>query len=72
METYYGNGRNALDFHIAHRLGEVLPGGTTCVLPVKLEAGKSYAIWLNRAQHQNFQDEAGRKAVPYLLVFGTK
>ena len=49
-----------------------LPDGTTCILPVKLEAGKSYAVWLNSAQHQNFQDEAGRKAVPYLLVFGTK
>jgi RNA polymerase sigma-70 factor (ECF subfamily) len=44
----------------------------TCVLPVSLEAGKTYAIWINAAAAQNFQDGDGRKAVPYLLVFGTK
>ena len=49
-----------------------LAGGQICVLPVKLEAGKTYAIWLNSPQHQNFEDEDGRKAVPYLLVFATK
>ncbi len=49
-----------------------LADGQTCVLPVKLEAGKTYAIWVNSAPHQNFQDGDGRKAVPYLLVFSTK
>ena len=44
----------------------------TCVLPVKLEAGKTYAMWINAADHQNFRDADGRKAVPYLLVFSTK
>jgi RNA polymerase sigma-70 factor (ECF subfamily) len=44
----------------------------TCVLPVKLEAGKTYAIWVNSQKFGNFKDAGGRPAVPYLLVFKTK
>jgi RNA polymerase sigma-70 factor (ECF subfamily) len=44
----------------------------TCVLPVKLQTGKTYAIWLNSAKFGNFRDTDGRSAVPYLLVFQTK
>jgi RNA polymerase sigma-70 factor (ECF subfamily) len=44
----------------------------TCVLPVKLEAGKTYAIWLNSEKFGNFKDPDGHPAVPYLLVFQTK
>jgi len=44
----------------------------TCVLPVKLEPGKTYAVWLNSENFHNFKDAHGRSAVPYLLVFGTK
>ena len=44
----------------------------TCVLPVKLEPGKTYAIWVNSEKFDNFKDTGGRSAVPYLLVFKTK
>ena len=44
----------------------------TCVLPVKLEPGKTYAIWVNSEKHVSFKDPDGRSAVPYLLVFKTK
>lgn len=44
----------------------------TCILPVKLKAGKTYAIWLNSQKFHNFKDADGRAAVPYLLVFKTK
>jgi RNA polymerase sigma-70 factor (ECF subfamily) len=44
----------------------------TCVLPVKLEPGKTYAIWVNNEKFNNFKDTGGRSAVPYLLVFRTK
>jgi RNA polymerase sigma-70 factor (ECF subfamily) len=44
----------------------------TCVLPVKLEPGKTYAIWVNSEKFRNFKDADGRSAVPYLLVFKTK
>ena len=44
----------------------------TCVLPVKLEPGKTYAIWVNSAKFGNFKDPDGRSAIPYLLVFRTK
>lgn len=44
----------------------------TCVLPVKLEGGKTYAIWVNSAKFGNFKDAQGKSAVPYLLVFKTK
>ena len=44
----------------------------TCVLPVKLEPNKFYAIWLNSNNFGNFKDTSGRPAVPYLLVFKTR
>lgn len=45
----------------------------TCVMPVTLEAGKSYAIWINYPdKFENFKDKDGRPAVPYMLVFKTK
>jgi RNA polymerase sigma-70 factor (ECF subfamily) len=44
----------------------------TCVLPVKLEPGHPYVIWLNKQPYTNFVDADGNKAVPYLLVFETK
>jgi RNA polymerase sigma-70 factor (ECF subfamily) len=44
----------------------------TCVLPVKLEPNKFYAIWLNSNNFGNFKDTNGRPAVPYLLVFKAK
>jgi RNA polymerase sigma-70 factor (ECF subfamily) len=44
----------------------------TCVLPVKLEAGKTYALWVNSEKFTNFKDANGQSAVPYLLVFQTK
>jgi RNA polymerase sigma-70 factor (ECF subfamily) len=43
----------------------------TCVLPVKLQPGRTYAIWLNSSKFGNFKDAAGQSAVPYLLVFET-
>ncbi|HVX13517.1 MAG TPA: Ig-like domain-containing protein [Pirellulales bacterium] len=47
-------------------------GQRTCVLPVKLKPGKTYAVWLNTEKFQNFKDAQGRPAVPYLLIFKTK
>jgi hypothetical protein len=44
----------------------------TCVLPVKLGPGKTYAIWVNSQKFGKFKDTEGRPAVPYLLVFKTK
>ncbi|SIN76766.1 RNA polymerase sigma-70 factor, ECF subfamily [Singulisphaera sp. GP187] len=44
----------------------------TCVLPVKLEPSKTYALWLNSPKFGNFKDAEGRSAVPYLLIFHTK
>lgn len=44
----------------------------TCVLPVKLLPGKTYAVWINTEKLQNFKDTKGLVAVPYLIVFKTK
>jgi Bacterial Ig-like domain len=44
----------------------------TCVLPVKLQPGKTYAVWINSEKFQNFKDTKGLVAVPYLLVFNTR
>jgi hypothetical protein len=48
-----------------------LPDARTCVLPVKLEPGRFYALWLNSDRFKNFTDTNGRPAVPYLLNFRT-
>ena len=48
-----------------------LDDGRTCVLPVKLEHGKTYAVWINSPRHGNFKDKFGQSALPYLLVFET-
>ncbi len=44
----------------------------TAVLPVALDPGRTYALGLNISPHENFQDQDGRKAIPYLLVFSTR
>jgi hypothetical protein len=44
----------------------------TCVIPVKLEPGKSYVLWFNRGQFMNFRDSQGNASVPYQLVFETR
>jgi hypothetical protein len=49
-----------------------LADGRTCVLPVRLQAGRVYAIWLNSEHHQELKDQEGRSAVPYLLIFETR
>ena len=44
----------------------------TCIAPVDLEPGHTYAIWFNNNKYQNFKDRDERSAVPYLLVFETE
>jgi RNA polymerase sigma-70 factor (ECF subfamily) len=44
----------------------------TCVLPVKLQPGRTYAVWVNSQRFRNFKDARGQPAVPYLLVFKTR
>jgi hypothetical protein len=46
--------------------------GRTSVLPVKLQPGRIYAIWLNSESARDFADRAGQPAVPYLLIFETR
>jgi Bacterial Ig-like domain len=42
------------------------------VMPVKLEAGKTYVLRINSERFRNFKDAEGRPALPYLVVFRTK
>jgi RNA polymerase sigma-70 factor (ECF subfamily) len=44
----------------------------TCVAPVELEPGKTYAIWFNSKKFDSFRDTNNIPAIPYLLVFETK
>jgi len=44
----------------------------TFVLPVKLQPGRVYTIWINDESHHDFQDADGQPAVPYLLIFETR
>lgn len=45
---------------------------TKNILPVKLEAGKTYEIWINSEKHTNFKDKAGNSSIPFKWVFKTK
>jgi hypothetical protein len=56
------------------RTGEIhyLPDKRTCVMPVKLEPGKTYVIWINLPRLNNFRDTSSQPSSPYLLVFETR
>ncbi len=55
--------------------GEVryLSDQRTCVAPVRLDPGQTYAIWFNAPDYRYnaFRDQSNNPAVPYLLVFKT-
>ncbi len=44
----------------------------TCVLPVKLEPGKTYLIGINAERFRNFKDLNGQPALPYIVAFRTR
>ncbi len=44
----------------------------TCVLPVKLQPGKTYWLSINSPRFKNFKDTAGRPAIPYVISFKTR
>jgi len=44
----------------------------TCALPVKLQPGKTYAVWINSEKFHDFKDTKDQPAVPYLLVSKTR
>jgi RNA polymerase sigma-70 factor (ECF subfamily) len=52
--------------------GRYLDDSRTCALPVKLDPGRTYALWINSANADEFMDTGGRSSVPYLLVFQTR
>lgn len=56
------------------KAGEIhyLADKRTCVFPVKLQPGRTYVLWFNRAQFDSFRDKEGNPAVPYQLVFQTR
>ncbi|MBN1976451.1 MAG: Ig-like domain-containing protein [Anaerolineae bacterium] len=43
----------------------------TCVLPVRLEPGKTYSVGFNDAESRNFVAESAIAAEPYVLTFST-
>jgi len=44
----------------------------TCVVPVKLQPGKTYVLWFDQARFNSFRDVQNHPSVPYMLVFETK
>jgi len=63
---------NAATFPKSTSKAHYLDDKRTCVLPVQLEAGKTYAMWINSDQHESFRDTGNKPAVRYLLVFQTR
>lgn len=49
-----------------------IENGTTCVLPVALEPGKRYVVWINTTKFKNFKDRNGVAAEPYRIEFKTR
>ena len=49
-----------------------LPDKRTFVAPVKLEPGRTYALWVNQGRFTGFRDADNHPAVPYLLAFQTR
>jgi RNA polymerase sigma-70 factor (ECF subfamily) len=49
-----------------------MPDKRTCVMPVKLQPGRTYVLWFNRGNYMAFKDTAGKSSWPYELVFETK
>jgi RNA polymerase sigma-70 factor (ECF subfamily) len=60
------------NFPVVSGQPKLLADGRTCVLPVRLQPGKVYPIWLNSEYQHDFKDREGRSAVPYLLIFETR
>lgn len=48
------------------------PDRRTAALPVKLEPGRTYVVWLNSEQHQLFRDLSGVPAAPLRWTFTTR
>jgi hypothetical protein len=48
------------------------PSGRTNTLPVKMQPGTTYVIWINSETHQDFQDTRGVPAIPYRWSFTTR
>ncbi len=44
----------------------------TCVLPVTLRPGRTYALWINREGFDSFRDAQNYPALPYPLFFQTR
>ena len=44
---------------------------TRNVVPVALEPGKEYVVWINSSGFKNFKDKAGNPAIPYKFTFRT-
>jgi RNA polymerase sigma-70 factor (ECF subfamily) len=44
----------------------------TCVVPVKLQPGKTYVLWFNNGKFNAFRDAQHHSSIPYMLVFETK
>jgi serine/threonine protein kinase len=63
---------SAWDNSIPEELGDPqFIDARTCRMKVKLEAGHTYAYWLNSQKFGNFRDASGNSSVPYLLIFST-
>ena len=63
---------NVEDFPKLNGSPHYLDGRTTNVLPVLLEPGKTYVIWINAETYMGFKDEAGTPVAPYKFTFATQ
>jgi RNA polymerase sigma-70 factor (ECF subfamily) len=52
--------------HYPETAGKIhyLPDQRTCVMPVKLQPGRTYVLWLNLGKFQNFRDSEATPPCP--------
>ncbi|MDH3892402.1 MAG: Ig-like domain-containing protein [candidate division Zixibacteria bacterium] len=44
---------------------------TRNILPVSLESGREYVVWINSSNFKNFKDKNGNPAAPFKMTFRT-
>jgi hypothetical protein len=72
MEESWSWVTEGADFPTATGKAYFEPDGRTAAMPVRLEPGRTYVLWLNSEQYQLFRDRAGNPAMPLRWVFSTR
>lgn len=72
MEASWSWVREGTNFPEARGEAYFEPDGKTAAMPVRLQPGQTYVIWLNQGEYQFFRDRSGTPARPLRWIFSTR